>query len=465
MRHEGSSLSIRSILDRLSGDAASGQLARLASGALLVRVLGVAAGFALHVLLGRLLGVEEYGVYTYALSWAMLLAFFSRLGLDNALIRFVAVGISGAQWGEVRGLLQRAGRWTLACSFAAALAALLVVFARREGLEGSFLGALCTTAVLIPLLARVQLLAAAIRGCKRPALAELADEIVRPLLTACIVVAVAAMSGLRLDATTAMVATAAGAAVALVFAGGALRKAVPSEVFRAEPDVARSREWISVALSLLLLGGMNVIQRRADAIFLGILAEPVEIGLYGAASRFAFLVTVPLHTINVVVAPWIAELYASRRVGEIQRVASVAAVGVAGLCLPIAVLFFAAGEMLLSIFGAEFAAGSRALAWLTGGQLATAFAGSALMMLMMTGQHRVALIIACVSTLMNVVLNLALIPRHGAEGAAMAGAASRAFTTVAMLVFVVRRLHVDPSLVGAIRWGSGQLIRVLWSRR
>ena len=89
-RLEDSPPGVRALLRRLSRDATTGRLARLTSGALLVRILAVTTGFALHVLLGRMLGVEEYGVYTFALSWAMLLAFFSRLGLDNTLVRFTA---------------------------------------------------------------------------------------------------------------------------------------------------------------------------------------------------------------------------------------------------------------------------------------------------------------------------------------------------------------------------------------
>jgi O-antigen/teichoic acid export membrane protein len=417
------------------------------------------------VLLGRVLGAEQYGIYSYALSWAMLLAFFSRMGLDNTLIRFIAVGVSTANWGEVRGLLRRAGQWALACGLCLALVAGLVVAARREQLEGSFLGTFWVAVILIPLFARVQLQDAAIRGLKKPALAALPDEVVRPLLTATGVAVLAGLYGVHVDATIAMAATGCGALVALVFATGVVRKAAPSEVFRVQPDTARSREWLTVALSLLLLTAMNVIQRRADTLMLGMLVEPVEVGLYGAASRYAFLVTVPLQAINAVVAPLFAEAYAKQKIAEIQRLASLAAVGMAGLCLPIGAVFFVAGEHLLLLFGAEFRAGFPALAWLTAGQLANVFAGSVMVLLMMTGHQRAALVVATVTTLTNIGLNLVLIPRFGAEGAAMANAATKALKNAAVLVFVVLRLRVDPSVWGALRWGGGRLIRAVRSRR
>ena len=73
-------LDIRAVLIRGAGSAG------------LVYAAGAGVVFGLHVLLSRLMGVEHYGVYVYVLSWINILVLFGKMGLDTALLRYVAAG-------------------------------------------------------------------------------------------------------------------------------------------------------------------------------------------------------------------------------------------------------------------------------------------------------------------------------------------------------------------------------------
>lgn len=42
------------------------------------------------MLLARILGAEQYGYYVYALTWVILLALPSLLGMDSTAVRYVA---------------------------------------------------------------------------------------------------------------------------------------------------------------------------------------------------------------------------------------------------------------------------------------------------------------------------------------------------------------------------------------
>lgn len=76
----GHMLDIRAVLIRGAGSAG------------LVYAAGAGVVFGLHVLLSRLMGVEHYGVYVYVLSWINILVLFGKMGLDTALLRYVAAG-------------------------------------------------------------------------------------------------------------------------------------------------------------------------------------------------------------------------------------------------------------------------------------------------------------------------------------------------------------------------------------
>jgi len=56
---------VRKFLDRLQGTGHGAILARGALGTFIVKVAGAGLLFGLHVMLARLLGVEQYGIYVY----------------------------------------------------------------------------------------------------------------------------------------------------------------------------------------------------------------------------------------------------------------------------------------------------------------------------------------------------------------------------------------------------------------
>ena len=76
--------------------------------------------------------------------------------------------------------------------------------------------------------------------------------------------------------------------------------------------------------------------------------------------------------------------------------------------------------LVLSLFGAEFTAASTALLILIAGQLVNAVTGPCNLLLSMTGHQATTARIMAGAVGVNLALNLALIPRFGIEGAAVA---------------------------------------------
>ena len=68
------------MLTRLrNGQGVGAVFARGAAGAFLGKALGLAAGFGLQIVLARVLGVDGYGIYVYALTWVSILLYVSVL--------------------------------------------------------------------------------------------------------------------------------------------------------------------------------------------------------------------------------------------------------------------------------------------------------------------------------------------------------------------------------------------------
>ena len=86
---------------------------------------GMALLFAVQVVLARLLGAGEYGVYTYVLSYLGVLTLLGKFGLDSTLQRFVPDYVEKQEWGRCRGVLLRS--FQLAAVIALVLSLGLVV--------------------------------------------------------------------------------------------------------------------------------------------------------------------------------------------------------------------------------------------------------------------------------------------------------------------------------------------------
>jgi O-antigen/teichoic acid export membrane protein len=135
----------------------------------------------------------------------------------------------------------------------------------------------------------------------------------------------------------------------------------------------------------------------------------------GAARAFA------LTAINSIFGPSIAALYARGDRSGVQTV--------------------------LSLFGDGFASGSAALRILLLGQLVNATAGSVGVMLTMTGHERQAAVVMMVAAAGQIGLSVALIPRFGVEGAAVANAVSLIGWNLALAVPTWRKLRIVPSIL------------------
>jgi O-antigen/teichoic acid export membrane protein len=109
---------------------------------------------------------------------------------------------------------------------------------------------------------------------------------------------------------------------------------------------------------------------------------------------------------------------------------------------------FVFAERLLGIFGAGFAAGDVALRTLLIGQVVGAGLGSVMYVMTMTGQERLAAVVLGSALAGNIVLNWALIPSFGINGAALAKASMLIAWKLGMAALIWQRIKIVPSIWG-----------------
>ena len=457
------------ILERLVGPGAAGALGRGALATLIVNLIAAVFGLLLHVALTWFLGNEtEYGIYLVAVSAINLLVIPIIAGWDTVLTRFLSqYGKDGIN-DKSRHLYAEASRkLLLRCCVALPLLALVLIPILPYGFPRSWAAANAWTYVVviacIPPLALSLLRQGALKGLHRPAASLLPESIVKPLSVIGVLFLLISL-GNRPTGTLALFSHLSASVLAFLLGTlllprmlrqGWLRTIFSEHVPRAPADSnegvgdaeenPRNAAWKSLAVSATIMGLAFVVLNRIDEFLLGIMDSPATAGLYGPASRYAMFVTFGLSVVNPMLGALIARHQDDR--AELQRLVKRSARLAAIISTPLAMGMMFAPEIPLSLLPPAYLSATCALRILAAAHGINTLFGSVGMVLMMTGHHRDLAVILVLTSILDVILNILLIPQLGDIGAAVATGTSIVVWNAAAWVMVRVRLGINTSAV------------------
>lgn len=430
------------------GAGLRGRLARTGLGTVSVKVAGTSLAFLSSVVLARLLGSSGYGVYSYAVSVAMLLIIVAKLGLPELLVREIAAGAVQNDWSVIRGLLLRAEQAVVAGSLLIVVVAggfiwLLPGWPAKEQ-TSSILWALG----LVPVLALGEIRSGSLRGFQRVVLGLIPGTVIRPTALILLLLLIFFLTDAAVNPSPAMALHAAAGAISLLVATWWLLRSLPGEV-RQERSDTRLREWSRAAVPFFLLGIVHTVNGQVDILMLGTLRPAEELGAYRVAVALGTLVPFFLGAANAVIQPEVSRLYSTGDHSTLQRLVTTEARWILLVTAPVVIfLLVFGGDVLRIVYGAEFEAGYAPLAILAVGQLANVGMGPVVLVLNMTGFQQESLKGISLAAGFNVVANGTLVPILGAIGAALANASSLIFWNAYLAYRVRVRLGIDSTALG-----------------
>jgi len=426
-------------IDDLGVDQTS--LVRDGLASLLLKVLHAGLALAVTILLARILGPTEFGVYSFVFAFVTLVAIPIQFGLPILVVRETAAAQASADWNKISAVWFWARNLILIGSAIALLGGGLALYLTWNSIalfaRWTFVWAL----PLVPLLALAGLHGAALRGFHRVLVGQLPDHVLR-LGILIFLVGAWCLWPTRLTAPVAMGLHTLSALLTLIFAHFFLIQCHPKRQ-ASEPVPAKIRnDWLTSILPLGFISAAQIINTRSDTILLGILANAEGVGLYQIAVQGSQFLALPLVGINLVLAPRLAHIYALGNMHEMQRLVTASSRVVVLLTLPIVLgtaLF--GGWLIKTVFGAEYQSAYLPLVILAIGQLINACFGSVALLLNMSGHERATACGLGLASTLNVALNLLLIPTLGIVGASIATAAS-------LMVLNILLWHAVRQLIG-----------------
>jgi O-antigen/teichoic acid export membrane protein len=188
-----------------------------------------------------------------------------------------------------------------------------------------------------------------------------------------------------------------------------------------------------------------IIYAQVDRLFLGYFLPPGEIGIYGAAYSITSMMSIIPMAFYYLSLPLFAKILQGDDPAQIKAVYNRIALTVFRIALPVlGTLMLFAKQFLGILYGREYTGGATVLWILSLGIFSEALLGPAIDSLVASGKTRMPLYSALVGCLLNIILNILLIPRLGITGAALAACSSMVLSKIILGVANYRQHKILP---------------------
>jgi len=256
------------------------------------------------------------------------------------------------------------------------------------------------------------------------------------------------LSYYSLTAEDPLLAYALGAFLALVgttiFIHKYLRKSIRSgqEPTEAEP-LFSFKSHLMISLPMIMTSFIQLLNGRVDILMLGYFSDTGVAGVFGMAFKLSIITNFVIGAMKAIAMPKISELFWSDKKGELKKVVHFSTLFIFAFAFPVSLVLMIFPEFILSIISEEFTEGATVLRIFAAMQLINAGSGMVAVFLNMSGNQLFFTKIVSVTTTLNIVLNLLLIPHYGMEGAAFATLISTVTWNIVGVRFIYKKYKIS----------------------
>ncbi len=403
------------------------------------------------MVVGRLLGAEIFGEYTYSFSIISLVVVVSSLGLRNGIIRFVSSD----------KITQKDKNSYFAFGLFSLLVASLVAIIFLIFFRNFFIGLLENGKLFYLVLPSVLLFNAnkyliqVLKGYKKAKETVFIESVILPL-------------GKIISLIVIVICFNVNSVYSLFFVmylNQTILTFLYLYVLRRNKllgfTVVKRFDLISFSLPLLLSGLIFTLMTNVDSVMIKEYVGFEQLGVYKAVSSVGGITIFALLSINTIFGPMISKLYSNNEMLQIKELYTFSTKVTTIFNLLVFGMILLYSHDIMALIGPEFRGGGTALVILSTGQIINALVGSVGLINTMTGKSNYALIVSTFSLTFNIGLNVLLIPSFGINGAVFASAVAIIVSNILAFIFMYRRFKMHPYDKSYIKIFSVFVISVL----
>lgn len=410
---------------------------------IIAKITNIVIAFIITAWITKFYGTESLGIWTFLNSVLMIASIFALIGTDTYVLRMIPEFLSQYSIATTFKYIVKVVHLIIITGIISSLILYLSGhfifphFYKDKNLLNTFIIA---SLFLIPFSFR-KLLTETLRGFQRSISYAFFLFLIR-FSTFCILIILTIFSRRFLDAVYAEVFAQTLVCCILIFYLIKFKKENIEQ--KKDSHLISYKGILSISVPMFLVMSMGQILGQLDILMLGIFKTGKEVGVYGLVIKISLLTSFVLVAINSSVAPKFSELFFNNKVEDLKHIARKSSKLIFWTTSPILIIFIVFGDFFLSLFGTDFLEGYIPLVFLGIGGLINSSCGSVGLLLNMTGHHKFVGYIFTSATILNIILNILLIPSYGIVGAALGSAITTIFWNIlaSYILYLKMRIRI-----------------------
>ncbi|AKB43094.1 flippase [Methanosarcina vacuolata] len=197
------------------------------------------------------------------------------------------------------------------------------------------------------------------------------------------------------------------------------------------------------SIPLLGVSILIMIMSWTDTLMLGYFKTPEIVASYNAVYPLATLLSTGINSVGFLYLPIISNLYSKNQIKDIRKISESSTKWNFIATIPVFALLFMYPEFIINVlYGSRYSGAGNVLQILALGYIMNSLFGLNYYTLLSAGKSRLLMNCSIISAIMNIILNLILIPPYGMLGAAIASAVSFTFIEIYMTIKLYQFLRV-----------------------
>ncbi len=410
------------------------------------------------------LGSAQYGLLTLALAITSFVTVISLLGINQGLLRYLSYYLGKKDKSHIKGTFISSLKFSSTSSIFAMI--LILIFAKDIAIyffnKPELIRILQISAFIIPFAVLTELFVSVMLSLKKVSyqvgIREIGERLLRLILS---IIFIWIGLGIAWIAVAYLIA-AISVCLILFFIS------IKFTYFRDNKIKSNYNlnEILKYSMPLVITGFLSLLIKWADTFILGYFKSASEVGIYNITFSTSTLLGLIPTALMSLFLPIISNLYGKKNMIEINRISKVIQKWIFTANFPFfIILLFFSNQLLNIVFGKEYAIGYISLIILAMAYIFVSLTHIYTNNLLLFKKTKLLSFIVLISTSVNIILNLILVPNYGINGAAFSTLISSLALFILLIIYNKNRIkkvfnfsYLKPIIAGLI---SGFIINII----
>jgi len=408
---------------------------------LLFKIVGIGIGYLFFIMISRWYGAYYMGIFS--ISWTILMigSVVAKWGMDTAIVRFISESKTQKSISLFKSFINKG--IIIVVAFSILMCILMLIFSSfikdlffSENIEFQLILLISLSIIPLSLLGFTAELFRGLKKIIQYSIFQSGTIYIFVIVISAIIYYFFSKDFFLIESLLATLCILS--LLSLLLFRNAFKKELTVLNNTTELQKTSYYQILLVSTPMLLTNSLYLIMNWTDILMLGYFENEAQTGIYNAAVKTAALGSVAISAINSIAAPKFAEIYLKEGKNGLGKLVRQSTMLSLLLSLPVFAMIFIFPDFLLGFFGNEFNEAKTSLIILTIGHFINTFSGSTLYLLNMTGKEKAGRNILGFGALLNIILNILLIPVYGITGAAIATASSTILWNSIAVIYIFR---------------------------